>query len=103
MKPTRLATLLAVAALVPVAAACGDDDDDAASTETTQSEAAAAADLGAIKGYLTEHSAALADETEKLKEQGQAYYDLAKQSNFNYGQMLEENRDEVNAILEDAK
>ena len=103
MKPIRLATLVAVAALVPVAAACGDDDDDAASTETTQSEAAAAADLGAIKGYLTEHSAALADETAKLKEQGQAYYDLAKKSNFNYQQMLEENRDEVNAILEDAK
>ena len=102
MKPIRLATLFAVAALVPVAAACGDDD-DAASTETTQSEAAAAADLGAIKGYLTEHSAALADETAKLKEQGQAYYDLAKKSNFNYQQMLEENRDEVNAILEDAK
>jgi hypothetical protein len=103
MKPIRLATLVAVAALVPVAAACGDDDDDAASTETTQSEAAAAADLGAIKGYLTEHSAALADETAKLKEQGQAYYDLAKKSNFNHQQMLEENRDEVNAILEDAK
>jgi hypothetical protein len=101
MKPIRLATLLAVAALAPVAVACGDDDDDAASTETTP--AAAAADLGAIKGSLTEHSAALAEETAKFKEQGQAYYDLAKQSNFNYQQMLEENRDEVNAILEDAK
>jgi hypothetical protein len=101
MKPIRLATLLAVAALAPVAVACGDDDDDAASTETTPT--AANADLGAIKGYLTEHSAALADETAKLKEQGEAYYALAKKSNFNYQQMLEENRDEVNAILEDAK
>jgi hypothetical protein len=102
MKSVRLATLLAVAALVPVAVACGDDDDDSAATETTQS-AATEADLGAIKGYLTEHSAALADETTKLKEQGQAYYDLAKKSNFNYQRMLEENRAEVNAILDDAK
>ncbi len=102
MKPVRLATLLAVAALAPVAVACGDDDDDSASTETAQS-AAADADLGAIKGYLTEHSAALADETAKLKKQGQAYYDLAKASNFNYEQMLEENRDDLNGLLEDAK
>ena len=102
MKPVPLATLLAVAALSPVAVACGDDDDDSASTETAQS-AAADADLGAIKGYLTEHSAALADETAKLKKQGQAYYDLAKASNFNYEQMLEENRDDLNGLLEDAK
>ena len=102
MRPVRLATVLADAALAPVAVACGDDD-DSASTETTQSAAAEDADLGAIKGYLTEHSAALAEETAKLKEQGQAYYDLAKASNFNYQQMLEENRDEVNGILEDAK
>ena len=32
MKLIRLATLLSVAALVPVAVACGDDDDDSAST-----------------------------------------------------------------------
>jgi Imelysin len=102
MKSVRLATLLAVAALVPVAVACGDDDDDSGATETTQS-AATEADLGAIKGYLTEHSAALADETAKLKEQGQAYYDLAKKANFDYQRMLEENRAEVNAILDDAK
>ncbi len=102
MKPIRLATLFALAALAPVAVACGDDDDDSASTETADT-ATAAADLGAIKGYLTEHSAALADETAKFKEQGQAYYDLAKKADFNYAQMLEENRDEVNAILDDAK
>jgi Imelysin len=100
MKPVRLATLLAVAALAPVAVACGDDDDDSASTETAP---AAAADLGAVKHYLTEHSAALADETAKLEEQGQAYYDLARKSNFNYQRMLEENRAELAAILDDAK
>jgi Imelysin len=103
MKPVRVATFLAIAALAPVAVACGDDDDDSGSTETTKSAAAEKADLGAIKGYLTEHSAALAEETAKLKDQGQAYYDLAKASSFNYQQMLEENRDEVNGILEDAK
>jgi hypothetical protein len=101
MKSVRLATLLTVAALAPVVVACGDDDDDSAWTET--SATAAAADLGAVKHYLTEHSAALADETAKLKDQGQAYYVLAKQSNFNYERMLEENRAEVNAILDEAK
>jgi hypothetical protein len=101
MKSVRLATLLAVAALAPVVVGCGEDDDDSASTET--SRAGATADLGAVKQYLTEHSAALADETAKLKEQGQAYYDLAKKSNFNYERMLEENRAQVNAILDDAK
>ena len=30
MKPIRLATLFALAALAPVAVACGDDDDDSA-------------------------------------------------------------------------
>jgi hypothetical protein len=102
MKPVRLATLLAVAALAPVAIACGDDD-DSASTETNETSASAAADLGAIKSYLTEHTAALAAETAKLKQLGLDYYDLAKASNFNYQQMLEENRDEVAGILEDAK
>jgi hypothetical protein len=99
MKPVRLATLLAVAALVPVVIACGDDD-DSASTETTSS---AAADLGAIKRYLTEHSAALADETAKLREQGQAYYELAKRADFDYARMLDENREQVAGILADAK
>jgi Imelysin len=102
MKPARLATLLVVAALAPAVVACGDDDDSAA-TETTGSAAAAEADLGAIKGYLTEHSAALAEETAKLKEQGQAYYDLANSADFDYARMLEENREEVAGILEDAK
>jgi hypothetical protein len=101
MKPARLATLLAVVALAPMAVACGDDDDDSASTETTP--ATAAADLGAIKRYLTEHSAALADETAKLREHGQAYYQLAKKSSFDYAQMLEEDRERVAGILADAK
>jgi Imelysin len=100
MKSVRLATLLAVAALAPVAVACGDDD-DSASTETTP--ASAAADLGAIKRYLTEHSAALAQETAKLREQGRAYYELAKKADFDYARMLEENREQVAGVLEDAK
>jgi hypothetical protein len=102
MKPARLATLLAVAALAPAAISCGDDDDPAA-TETTESAAAAEADLGAIKRYLTEHSAALAEETAKLKEQGRAYYDLAKTADFDHAKMLEENREEVVGVLEDAR
>jgi Imelysin len=103
MKSARLATLLAVAALAPLAVACGDDDDDSGSAETTNTTTSADADLGAIKSYLTDHSAALAEQTAALKEQGQAYYDLAKAADFDYAKLLEENRDEVAGILEDAK
>jgi hypothetical protein len=96
--------LLAVAALAPAAVACGDDDDDSGSgAETTQTTASADADLGAIKSYLTDHSAALAEQTAALKEQGRAYYDLAKAADFDYAKLLEENREEVAQILEDAK
>jgi hypothetical protein len=103
MKPARLATLLAVAALTPAAVSCGDDDSDSGSAETTESTVPTPADLGAIKSYLTEHTAALAEQTAALKEQGRAYYELAKAADFDYARMLEENRDEVAGILEDAK
>ena len=103
MKSVRLVTLLAVAVLAPAAVACGDDDDDPGSAESTQATAASDADLGAIKSYLTEHSAALAEQTAALKEKGQAYYDLAKAADFDYAKLLEKDRDEVAGILEDAK
>jgi Imelysin len=103
MKPARLATLLAVAALAPTAVSCGDDDSDSGSVDTTETSAATAADLGAIKSYLTDHTAALAEQTAALKDQGRAYYDLAKAADFDYARMLGENREEVAGILEDAK
>ena len=104
MKIARLVLLPILLLALLAAAGCGDDDDsgdDAA--KTTETSAAAEADLTAIKSYLTDHSAALTEQTAILKEQGQAYYDLAKANDFDYQKMLEENRDEVAAILEESK
>jgi hypothetical protein len=76
-------------------AACGDDDDET----TTPEPIDAGGDLAAIKGYLTDHSAELAAQTEILKTQAEAYYDLAEAADFDYERMLEDNRGEVEEIL----
>jgi hypothetical protein len=99
---TRLAVLLATAGLTLAAAGCGSDDSESDSAETTATSSSAA-DLGAIKRYLTEHTAALATETAKLKQQGEAYHRLAKAADFDYAQMLRENRAEVEEILAESK
>ena len=103
MPPTRLATVFAAAALALAAVGCGDDDGDSGSTETTSTSASDGADLGAIKQYLTDHSAALRAETAKLKQQGAAYYELAEQTDFDYAKLLEDNGPEVREILAEAK
>jgi hypothetical protein len=98
---TRLAVLLATAGLT-LAAGCGSDDSDSGSAETTATSSSAA-DLGAIKSYLTEHSAALATETAKLEQHGEAYYRLAEAADFDYAQMLRDNRAEVEEVLAESK
>ncbi len=80
------------------AAACGDDDDS-----SDESSGGDTAQLSAIKDYLTEHSAALKEHTAAMREQGERYYELAESSDFDYGAMLEQNREEVQQILEDSK
>jgi hypothetical protein len=100
MKPARFVTLLAVAAAALAAGACGDEDSGSAETTDT---AAARADLGAIKAYLREHTQALAAETAALAKQGRAYYELAKGAGFDYSKLLETNRENVAAVLDDAK
>jgi hypothetical protein len=75
----------------------GDDDSDDSTTESSGTE------LSAIKDYLTDHSAALAAEATTMRELGQEYYDLAEEADFDYQLMLEENREEVQRILDDSK
>ena len=100
MTPARLGPLLAVVLAALGIAACGDDDSGTAeTTETT----AARADLGAIKAYLSEHTQALAAETAELAKQGEAYFELAKAAGFDYARLLESRREEVAAVLQDAK
>jgi hypothetical protein len=86
---------VAAAAAALFVAACGDDDDEA----TTPAAIDAGGELAAIKDYLTSHSAELAAQTETLKQQAEAYYDLAEAADFDYEAMLEDNRAEVEEIL----
>jgi hypothetical protein len=86
---------LAATAVALLVAGCGDDDDETTSPAAID----AGSELAAIKGYLTEHSAELAAQTEILKQQAEAYYDLAAAADFDYERMLEDNRAEVEEVL----
>jgi hypothetical protein len=95
---TRLG-IIALAALALGVAGCGDDDEDG----DTTTAAGAGTDLTAVKDYLTEHSAALAEQTEQLKTLGEEYYELAESVDFDYEALMEEHGDEVAGILDDSK
>ena len=103
MSRTRLAALLTVAGLALAATGCGSDESDSEPADTSSAKTSQAADLGAIKRYLTEHSAALATETANLKEQGAAYYRLAEQADFDYAKLMRDNRAEVQEVLAESK
>jgi hypothetical protein len=90
---------LALAGLTFAATGCGDDDDG----DTTSTAAESGADLTAVKDYLTEHSADLSAQATTMRELGEEYYTLAEEANFDYNALLEQNRDEVQRILEESK
>ena len=93
MKLGWMPVLGAVAAALFVAG-CGDDDEPAAPPAVD-----AGGELGAIKDYLIAHSAELAEQTEILKQEAEAYFALAEAADFDYAALLEENRAEVEEIL----
>ena len=72
-------------------------------TTTTTSSGDSAGELSAIKGYLTDHSAALSERATTMRELAQEYYDLAERSDFDYEAMLGENREDVQRILDESK
>lgn len=87
----------ALALAIPVAAGCGDSESDETTTE------ASAAQLTPVKGYLTDHSAELVDQVGVLRENADAYYELAESVDFDYARLLEEHGDEVAEILGESK
>jgi hypothetical protein len=94
--------LVAVALVASLSVvACGDDDDQAADEQTET--AAAGADLAAIKAYLLEHTERLVADTGEIRSGAEDYYALAKAADFDYARLLEENRDEVRGLVEDAQ
>jgi Imelysin len=101
MRRTSPALLLALLCLALALPACGDDDSDSA--DETGTAPAAAAELGAIKAFLTDHTARLVADTAAIREDAEEYHRLAEQAGFDYGRLLEENRDEVASFVERAQ
>jgi hypothetical protein len=95
-----LMLFLSLALCGALVAGCGGGDSD--SGDTT-SAGAGAADLAPVKRYLTDHSADLEEQVGLLKEQADAYYDLAKSVDFDYDRLLAEHGDEVAEILDTSK
>ena len=92
-----IAAALATLAIGPVG--CGGDNDEDGGTAASES----AANLTAVKTYLTDHSARLAEQTAELRGLGEEYYALAQDAGFDYERMLAENRQEVRRILDQSK
>jgi hypothetical protein len=91
--------LLVVALVLP---ACGDDD-DAGSERRASTAATSSADLGAIKGFLLEHTGRLKDDTAQIRRGAESYYRLAKTAGFDYERVLRQNRAQLRAFVRDAQ
>ena len=83
--------------LVPTVVACallaGCGDDDSADSDPPGPE------LGAIKAYLTAHTAELSRQTEVLRRQAERYHELAEAAGFDYERLLDDDAAEVERIL----
>jgi hypothetical protein len=86
--------LAALAAAALLTAGCGDDDGKPAATTT-----AAGTDLGAIKTYLLEHTARLQRDAGTIRSDAEAYYALAKSTDFDYRALLADKSDEVKQLV----
>ncbi len=100
MSRSRVSMFLCVLAMGAAGAGCGEDDDD---TTTAASQSGQAGQLAAVKDYLTEHSADLAAQAERMEEIGERYYDLAEAAGFDYAQLLKRDCAKVDELLTDAK
>jgi hypothetical protein len=96
-----LAALACALALALVA--CGDDDDSSTDTTESSAPAAEAADLAAIKDYLLEHTERLVGDTGAVRENAEAYHDLAASADFDYEALLADNRAEVQELVKQAQ
>jgi hypothetical protein len=86
-------------ALALALTACGDDDE----TGSAEEDAAASAELGAIKTFLTDHTARLVADTGAIRENAEAYHRLAEESAFDYRRLLAQERSEVASLVSEAQ
>ena len=91
--------LVALALLALVASACGGDDEPTATKTEPTPAAAQSADLGAIKAYLLDHTQRLVTSVGTLNTDAQAYYDLARTTDFDYAELLKTKRADVEAAV----
>lgn len=99
LRPGRRASLLAALAALAIAlTACGGGEEEADTAADVP-----AAKLGAIKGYLSDHTAELSAEATEMRRLAQRYYDLAEAAGFDYELLLSRNRAEVQRVLERSK
>jgi hypothetical protein len=103
-RPARAALAAAACALALALVACGDDDDSSSDGNTdTASNAAEGANLAAIKDYLLDHTERLVADTAAVRENAEAYYDLAKANDFDYQALLADNREQVAELVGQAQ
>ena len=98
----RVALPTAALLVALVLAACGDDD-DSGSGRGDSTAAGSSADLGAIKGFLLEHTARLKDDTAQIRRGAETYYRLAKTERFDYEHLLRRHRAQLRAFVRDAQ
>ena len=82
-------------------AACGDSG--SADRKTPGAPAAAGQDLGAIKTYLLDHTERLQADVGKLRQNAEAYHELAAATGFDDKRLLAEHPDEVAKLMTEAK
>jgi hypothetical protein len=95
---TRPALAAAACALALVLVACGSDDDKSDGSATSEA-AAQGTDLAAIKDYLLSHTERLVEDSGAVRENAEAYYELAKSNDFDYGALLDEHRADVRRLV----
>jgi len=83
-------------------AACGDSD-SGSDGKTPAATTAAPQDLDAIKTYLLDHTTRLQADVGKLRENAEAYHELAASADFDSKRLLAENREEVAKLMTEAK
>jgi hypothetical protein len=97
---TRPALAAAACALALALAACGEDSDDSSESSTP---APAATDLAAIKKYLLAHTEQLATDSAAVRQDAEAYYELAQSEDFDYARLLDAHRAEVSRLIRKAQ
>jgi hypothetical protein len=100
IRPVRPVLLILSCAALALTACGGDDGFE---KQTPAAPQAAGQDLGAIETYLLDHTGRLARDVATLKQNAQAYRDLAEQSGFDGRRLLAEHREEVAKLLGGAK